>query len=175
MSLFLLLIKTLSHKLDSELRLDKSPRGRQRGIVQLRLGTDEQAAAAGKLEVGGACAQEDLAQQRAGRAPDVHAVATAGVDVAVGVDVDTLGVLVLASASGEVEQNDRQTLSQKGSQRGRKEAHHRERRHRHKQRSCGFQTCHREAHRSDNCSSVSLSSRSRPPPSSTYIVAGSER
>lgn len=64
------------------------PAGRvQRGIVQLRLRTDDQAAVARELEVGRPAAQVDLAHQLARGVPDVHAVAAAPVHVAGGVGV----------------------------------------------------------------------------------------
>jgi hypothetical protein len=74
----------------SELILRIRPLCRQRHIVQLRLRSDDHPALAREAEVGGEPAEVDLAQQRAGLVPHVHAVAHAGVDVAVGVTVDSV-------------------------------------------------------------------------------------
>lgn len=59
-----------------------------RRVVQLRLGAYDQAVGAGKLEIGDASTQVNLADQLARGIPDVDAVANAGVDVALGVGVN---------------------------------------------------------------------------------------
>jgi hypothetical protein len=59
------------------------------GVVQVRLAHDGEAAVACKLEVGGGTTRVDLANELARGVPDLDAVAAAGVDVALGVDVDT--------------------------------------------------------------------------------------
>lgn len=64
---------------------------REGHVVQLRLRGDDHAPLADEAEVGREAAEVDLAQQLAGRVPDVHAVADAGVDVAVRVAVDAVG------------------------------------------------------------------------------------
>lgn len=67
------------------------PLRRQRSVKQLRLGADDHTALAREAEVRGGGAQPDLAQQLAGGVEDVHAVATAGVHVALRVAVDAVG------------------------------------------------------------------------------------
>lgn len=73
----------------SEVLLEKLTLCRDRGVVQVRLAHDGEAAIAGKLEVGGGAAGVDLANELARGVPDLDAVAAAGVDVALGVDVNT--------------------------------------------------------------------------------------
>lgn len=70
-----------------------------RRVVQLRLGAYDQAVGAGKLEIGDASTQVNLADQLARGVPDVHAVAAASVDVALGVGVNTWCKTPLASRS----------------------------------------------------------------------------
>lgn len=72
------------------LALDIMPRGIERGVVKLRLGTNDHAAVARELEVGGRPAEVDLADEHARRVPHLDAIATPGVHIAVRVDVDTL-------------------------------------------------------------------------------------
>lgn len=83
--------------------LEKLTLRRDRGVVQVRLAHDGEAAIAGKLEVGGGAARVDLSNQLARRVPDLDAVAAAGVDVALGVDVNTCCMGQLWVLKGEDE------------------------------------------------------------------------
>lgn len=66
-----------------------SARSRESSVEQFRSAHDDHAAIAGKLEVRGNDAGVDLSNELARRVPDVHSVAAAGVNVSLGVAVNT--------------------------------------------------------------------------------------
>lgn len=85
----------------SHLTIGNPARGVERGVEQLRLGTDHHATVAGKLEVRRRRAQVDLADERPGGIPDVDAIAAAGVHVSVRIGVDTCKLFSMSASSWE--------------------------------------------------------------------------
>jgi hypothetical protein len=73
-----------------QLALDYCSLGRQRGIIELRLGTNDHPAFPRKVEVRRRGAQEDLAQQRARGTVDDNTVPYARIDCSIGVAVDSV-------------------------------------------------------------------------------------
>jgi len=73
----------------SQVLLDEGALGSHRGVVEVGLAGDDDAASADELEVGRRPARVDLADQLARRVEDLHAVAHAGVEVTLGVGVET--------------------------------------------------------------------------------------
>lgn len=63
---------------------------RQRGIVQFRLGQDDHPPLSRKLEVGRHPSDVDLAEQLSRLVVHLHTVATSDIDVALGVDMDSI-------------------------------------------------------------------------------------
>ena len=63
---------------------------RQRGIVQFRLGQDDHPPLSRELEVGRHPSDVDFAEQLSRRVVHLHPVATSNIDVALGVDMDSI-------------------------------------------------------------------------------------